>query len=340
MGRALYQFLAGAGLFVQTYAVDPSTFTLWQRTRHRLRRRYFKKPMCEIVLSDIAHQLRRGSYDAILSVATPLLFLEPLPRNARKVYFCHAPLAHERYFGDRERGLVDAEERFDAGLRIEKQVLAACDHVLVAWNTYEAFIRKHVWNESNITPHPGLGWYGCDPTDFRAQPSTSPAVVHLGGLSPYWAAASSLRLIARDLAPVPVDCYSPENLSRDDLQPLRFQGYAPDAGETAAKYQFGLNCVSTDELRQSAFSSKVLLYLSVGLPVLAPSWQRFAHQLQGVLAYREPAEVPLLVQTHSEAEVWRSLSRDALHQSQNLQWHRVLAPLLPILQFEGRLPIR
>lgn len=279
-------------------------------------------------LRSLERKLARGRFDILMVVAQPQVFEITIPERTRTFYFCQAPWAHEQREKDRRRARADAEERFARNLERERRIFARADHVLVAWNTYEAFLRANVYDGSNFVPHPLFGWYGCTPGAQRAQFATPPSIVHVGDLLPYWVNLPMLTRVASRLnarldfyGPTPADSVPPE---------ISFHGLATDLEATLLRYQLGLNCVTDEPLRRHAFSSKVLLYLSAGLPVLSPEWQELSHQLAGVVSYTE-GSLPAVIARAGEPSFWKQLADAAYDQAQALSWDRVLAPLDELL---------
>jgi hypothetical protein len=103
--------------------------------------------------------------------------------------------------------------------------------------------------------------------------------------------------------------------------------------DVLTNYQFGLNTLSKDIFRQNHFSSRVLAYLSYGLPVLSPDWMKFSTTLKGVLPYNEDNFLEV-VEEYSEYEKWAKLSDAAYQQALELDWREVLKPLQRIIPAE------
>jgi len=279
-------------------------------------------------LQALERRLASDRFDLVMIVALPQALEIAIPERARTLYFCHAPWAHEQREKDRQRGRADAEERFARNLERERRILARADHVLVAWKSYETFLRANVYDGDNIVPHPLFGWYGCTPLPHRAKFASPPSLVHVGDLLPYWVNLPLLTRVASKVT-ARLDFYGPT--SADSVPPeISFHGLATDLEATLPRYQLGLNCVTDEPLRRQAFSSKVLLYLSAGLPVLSPEWQELSHQLAGVVPYNEDSFPSLIAET-GEPSSWNQLADAAYDQALALSWERVLAPLDELL---------
>jgi hypothetical protein len=291
--------------------------TSLEMVKHRLMSRFDGQSIYECFCRDLASVLRRRGYPVVIAVEKADIFFERLAPGTGRLYFCQSPLAHERYYRRLYRDDPHAEQMLHKDVAWLRAMYEASDAVTFAWNTYESFVRERVYNGSNIVSHPGLGWYGCEPQVQRARYRAEPALVYLGNIAYF----SNPELLARltALLSYPLDCYGPIHVPEDGL---RYFGYAEDEWETLRRYQFGVNTVSMDPVRLAGFSSKVLAYLSVGLP--------FSHQVEGVVPF-ELEDLPALIEEYRVPEAWHALSDAAYEQANALRWGKVLQPLLDLL---------
>jgi hypothetical protein len=147
------------------------------------------------------------------------------------------------------------------------------------------------------------------------------------GLIEYWSNPSLLIELTRR-SPFPLHVYGKINVP---LPGVEHFGYVEDEWELLRKYHLGLNTVSMDPLRKTGFSSKVLTYLSLGMPVISSDWQNFSHQVSGVVPYKLENFVEL-VERHHDPLVWQELSDQAYAEAQELHWDKILAPFLDLLR--------
>ena len=151
-------------------------------------------------------------------------------------------------------------------------------------------------------------------------------LIYLGFID-YWSNPSLLKRLT-ELAPFPIHCYG---RSVVPIAGINHFGHVPDEWKLLDRYHLGLNTVSTDLLRIAGFSSKVLNYLSVGMPVFSPDWQEFSHQVEGTIPFEEENFIELAEKYHNP-EAWQELSDAAYMQVQELRWQKVLIPFLDLLK--------
>jgi hypothetical protein len=323
MTSAFYDFLVKSGYDVALFYCNLPP----QPERGWLGRFRRQPPVTkEAHLAAIAAQLREQHFDIVLGIENGEIFLEKLP-PCRRIYFANAPWAHEEYFS-----LASTNQPFDldAIRRLQERelaVFAAVDVLAFAWNTHVTYVRKHLYNGANLIEHPGLGWFGCTPRQKSCGYWYPPSLVFLGWMERYWV---NMELLARLSASIPyvLDTYGPQ-APRPERN-LRYKGVAPNE-EVVAGYQFGLTTATSEPLRQWGVASKVLTYLEFGLPSLAPEWQLFSHQLDGVIPYNAQ-NFPALVEEYSERDKWEAISRRCREQAAALAWDNVLRPLIPLLE--------
>lgn len=320
-------FLESHGVSADVY--DIREISWWFRQKHRLLWRFDHLTVSGRGKNDLAKRLRAKKYPVIIAVESGDIFYETSLGDARKVFFCHAPIAHEMYYRNIYRNVPDPDALLQLDLETERKIYRSSDFVTVAWNTYEKFIRENVYDEPNLVSHPGLGWYGCDPQSQHANYCKTPRIAYIGSLG--WYSNPELLSMISSESNYSIDSYGVINdRDRPKLNGIQYKGMADDEYETLRKYQFGLNTVTTDPVRISGFSSKVLAYLSVGLPTLSPDWQLFSHQVRGVIPY-VPASFNELIERYRDEVAWNAIAKEAIEQAYELEWNRVLNPLLDIL---------
>jgi hypothetical protein len=323
LGQQLRRFLEAQGIQVDFY--DGNLYTLRAIQKQKGGDIPQNKPILKSVLEEIAASLREKKYPLVIAIEREDIFLEELHPETKRFYYCTCSLSYERYYGWLSEGDPNADKKFQHALEIEKNIYQSADVIIFAWNTYEDFVCKHVYNGSNIATHPGLGWYGCEPNLPRVQYPDFLQMVYLGHIY-YW---SNPELLAEliSLASFPIHCYG---RSKSSVSKLDHRGYAKNKYAVYDKYAFGLNTVSVDPLRQAGFSSKIFSYLSVGLPAFSPTWQRFSHQVRGVVPY-DVNTFSQLAENNYQRDAWQILSNEAYGQAQDLSWEIVLTPLLDLL---------
>jgi hypothetical protein len=323
LGTHLKRFLESKGINVDFY--DGNLHTLRQIQKQRSLPVGERQPILKLVIQEIARSLRERKYPLVIAIEREDLLLEELPAETRRFYYCTCSISYERYYGWLSEGDEQAEVKFQKALELERRIYQAADVITFAWNTYETFVRDKVYDGPNIVSHPGLGWYGCEPQDQRVQYQDDMKMVYLGNIF-YWSNPDLLGQLTA-LAPFPIHCYGRTYVP---VPGITHKGYAKDMWETLEEYPFGLNSVSTDPLREASFSSKVMAHLSVGLPTFSPSWQRFSHQVDGVVPFEIENFVNLVKEYH-QPETWRILSDEAYEQAQTLRWEEILEPLVELL---------
>jgi hypothetical protein len=152
------------------------------------------------------------------------------------------------------------------------------------------------------------------------------SIISLGNLNSYWSNKELLSNLTK-ISPFRIDVYGKYQPSK--RYKLNYKGYASSL-DLLYYYQFGLNTVSKDIYRQNHFSSRVLGYLSYGLPVLSPDWMKLSHELKGVLPYNENNFLEVL-EKFSDPQEWVKKSNEAHDQAVELNWNEVLKPLDKII---------
>ena len=320
----LRRFLESCGIQVDFY--DGNLYTLREFQRQGADPSLGKVPILKRVLQEIAFQLNEHKYSIIIATEREDIFLEQLPDCSRRFYYCTIPFTYDHYYRWLYNGDPEAENKLHKALEIEHRIYDSADIITFAWNTYENFVRKNGYNGNNIFSHPGLGWYGCEPRKKRVEYQEVLKLTYLGHID-YWSNPKLLEDLT-ERTPFPIDCYGRTHVP---ISGINHFGYIQDEWEILKKYQFGLNTVSTDPLRKAAISSKVLTYISAGLPALSPEWQISSHQIAGVIPYNIENFVEL-VENHHDRDVWQNFSDMAYAQARELRWEKILLPYVELLK--------
>ena len=274
----------------------------------------------------LVENAREAQCDAVIAVEQGEILLHDLG-GARKIFYANAPTGHEAYFQLAKRPGPFDWEAYRTACQKEIEYYQASDVVIFCWNTHAEYVKRYVYQGSNVVLHPGLGWYGCKPQARRAQYSYPPFIAYLGAITAYWNNAELLSRLSRDSL-YAIHCYSPT--APPVGLGLHYQGFAKSL-DILCNYQFGLHTATSDLVRRYGFASKVMTYLSYGLPTFSPEWQLLSHQLRGVIPYNEESFSALLEDAVEPAR-WQELADMAYEQAQELEWSRVLEPLLSLLR--------
>lgn len=286
------------------------------RYRERIIRRNFQT---------LLDNVRQSRCDVIIAVEQGEILLYDLG-GARKIFYANAPTCHEVYFQFARSSRPFDLEAYQTACEKEVAYYQAADAVIFCWNTHVDYVEKHVYQGSNIVRHPRLGWYGCEPQSKRAQYGYPPLIAHVGLVTASWNNAELLQRLDRSV-PYAINFYGKYPIPAD--LKLRYQGFA-ESLDVLSHYQFGLHSATKDLVRRFGFASKLMTYLSYGLPSFSPEWQMVSHQLEGVIPYNEENFEELLENATKPAR-WQELADMAYEQAQELEWSKVLQPLLPLL---------
>lgn len=327
--RALVKFLQSTEhevLHFDYYYLGPHTWLqnfIQRSLRWRLGLRY-KKWLIRNEFESIVEAVKNARCDVVIAVEQGEILLQNL-NGARKIFYAQAPTSHEIYFKlAKYMGAFDWQV-YRTTCKNEVEFYRASDSVIFAWNTHAEYVKHYVYQGNNIVLHPDLGWYGCTPQKQRAKFGYPPFIVYMGVITAYWNNAKLLSNLAHSV-PYAVHCYG------SDMPPakleLSFQGFA-DSVDILCNYQFGLHTASCDLVRRQGLASKVLTYLSYGLPSFSPEWQLMSHQLHGVIPYNV-SNFPSLLESYLEPTRWQEMADAAYEQAQELEWSKVLQPLMSL----------
>ena len=323
LGTHLKSFLESKGIRVDFYDGNLYTLRAYQRVKNINPKE--RPSNLKMVLQDMARSLKEKEYPLIIVIEREDILLEELSPKSKVIYYCTCTISFERYYGWLYEGDQKAEEKLKRVLEIERQIYHLADAVIFAWPTYEAFVKRNVYDGENIVSHPGKGWYGCEPDLKRVAFQSKLNMIYLGHIF-YWSNPELLAQLTA-IAPFPIHAYGKANVP---VPGIEYFGYAPDLDRLLNKFAYGINTVSKDPLRHAGFSSKVLTFLSVGLPVFSPDWQEFSHQVSGVIPYNEKNFLQLVDENFSRQR-WQQLSDAAYEQAQELSWTKILGPLLDLI---------
>ena len=288
----------------------------YQRARARLdghEERHMKK-----TADFLEKRVKKMGCDVLICIETQLSYVLTRHLNCLKIFSCESILADELYFS---KDLSDLERSRNLR-KMELEIIMNSDYVLFPWETTENYVRKHLWQGNNLI----TVRHGCNPSKTRASYFFPPSLVSLGSVGFYWSNRELLSYLTH-LSPYRIDVYG-HYKPPGDLA-INFKGVAPSMN-VLSNYQFGLNTISKDIFRQNHFSSRVLTYLSYGLPVLSPDWMKFSYALKGVLPYNEDNFLEI-VEEYSDFEKWVKISDEAYQQALKLDWREVLKPLERII---------
>ena len=284
----------------------------------------------EIILEQVQTEIRLRPCDLLIAVGDGEILLRDF--DCPKIFFCEAPVAHEEYFtyAARQSFIANDLEWIERIRQEERAIFQVADYVLIAWKSYEHYIRTYCDHLSDlldkIVTHPGKGWHGCYPQEKRAAYTRPPSIVRLGGLERYFNNMSLLSSLTR-MCPYILDVYGSPT-PRPEYG-LRYKGIMPTT-DGLLQYQFGLNTVTKEVLRRNGFSAKVLTYLSYGLPVLFTEWEKFPHELEGCIPYNQENFLDVIEECADE-QTWQELSDAAYEQAKELAWDKVLEPFLEVV---------
>lgn len=328
--KPLEKFLRATGYEVvlfNYYYLGPHT-ALQKRIRQLLGWRWgwrYREWLVQRDFQTLLENVRQARCDVIIAIEQGEILLHDLG-HVRKIFYANAPTGHEVYF-QFARSLRPFDlETYQTACEKEVAYYQSSDAIIFCWNTHIDYIEKYVYQGANIVRHSGLGWYGCDPQPRRAQYNYPPLIAHIGLVTAYWNNVELLKRLV-DNVPYAVNFYGKYSILTE--YGLRYQGFA-ESLDILCQYQFGLHSATKDLVRRYGFASKLMTYLSYGLPSLSPEWQLVSHQLEGVISYNEE-NFRSLLEDLINPERWQELANNAYEQAIQLEWSKVLAPLLDIL---------
>jgi hypothetical protein len=257
--------------------------------------------------------------DVLICVETPLSYVLTRDLSCLKIFSCEALEADELYFSKNFSDL----KRFRKFREMELEIIMKSDYVLFPWETTLNYVKKYLWKGPNLITLR----HGCSPRKKRASYFFPSSIVSLGNLGSYWSNGELLSYLT-NLSPYRIDAYGKYKPPHKLV--INFKGFASSM-DILNNYQFGLNTISKDIYRQNHFSSRVLAYLSFGLPVLSPDWMKFSSTLKGVLPYNESNFLEV-VEKYSDFNEWVKISDAAYQQALDLDWSKVLLPLGKLIE--------
>lgn len=266
----------------------------------------------------LERRIKDERYDVVIGVETPWSYVLTRDLGCLKIFSCESLESEELRFSHK----VGDSERIQNLRKMELEMLRESDYVIFPWKTTENYARANFFDGKNFVTIN----YGCYPQRTSASFSSPVSIVSLGCLGFYWSNRELLSYLTK-VSRCAIDVYGryrpPKRYS------LNYRGFAPSLN-VLANYQFGLSTISKDVYRQNHFSSRILTYLSFGLPVLSPDWMKLSHELRGILPYNENNFLEV-VDRNSEPDAWNKLSKDAHEQAAELDWSEVMKPLLKLV---------
>ena len=318
---AYKNFLVSQGHTVNTIQFPEDSFSskLWYYYQRGLARLMgHEKRHMQKTADRIEKHIKNERYDAVIGVETPWSYVLTRDLECLKIFSCESLESEELRFSQK----TDDSERIQNLREMELELLKKSDYVIFPWKSTENYARKNFIDGKNFVTIK----YGCNPQRETALFSSPISIVSLGNLGFYWSNKELLSYLTK-VSPQTIDVYGSYKPSKKYL--LNFKGFAPSLN-VLKNYQFGLSTISKDVYRQNHFSSRILTYLSFGLPVLSPNWMKLSHELEGVLPYNENNFLEV-VERNSERNIWNKLSNEAHKQAVKLDWNEVLKPLLKIV---------
>jgi len=271
------------------------------------------------IIDKLENKIKDENYDVVIGVETPFSYVLTRELGCLKIFSCESLEADELYFSKK----TDDLERIHTFREMELEILMKSDYVIFPWETTKKYVRKYIWNGNNfITIR-----YGCYPQDKTVSYFFPISIVSLGNLEPNWANKELLSYMTR-VSPYIIHVYGRYRPPRK--YHLNYKGFAPSL-DVLYNYQFGLNTVSKNIFRRNHHSSRIMSYLTYGLPVLSPDWITFSHELKGVLPYNEDNFLDIL-EEHSDRDRWEKLREEAIEQAHELDWNKTLKPLEKIIE--------
>lgn len=324
LGQALTQLLKARGHNLQVFYYNniPVSFKLY-----KVLARFGGSSPTESYTRYLAELVRKEKPDLLISIEGGDILLEDLPKNMRKAFLPQAPMSSEAYFTWASSKKPFDIKRFYDLKNKEIAMYEAADMIFYAWKTYEEFVRKYVYDSPKIISHPKYGWFGCEPQEKLVQYQYPVSIVFLGNLGYYWMNKELLSHLT-GVSPYVLDVWGAPK--PDEHYHLRYKGIAP-THDVLYDYQFGLVTVSKDLVRRWGWSSKILTYLSHGLPCLFPEWHRCGHELGGCIPYNEK-NFNEVVDGYIDRTVWEEKSKEAIEQARELAWPKILNPMIEILE--------
>jgi hypothetical protein len=261
-------------------------------------------------------RIKKEKFDVVICVYTEFSYVLTRDLDCLKIFSCES-LADELFF-DKSVNIQRARKFRE----MELEIMSKSDYVVFPWKTTEDYARKYIYNGSNLVTIR----FGCTPQEKTVSYFFPASIISLGNLNSYWSNKELLSNLTK-ISPFRIDVYGKYQPSK--RYKLNYKGYASSL-DLLYYYQFGLNTVSKDIYRQNHFSSRVLGYLSYGLPVLSPDWMKLSHELKGVLPYNENNFLEVL-EKFSDPQEWVKKSNEAHDQAVELNWNEVLKPLDKII---------
>jgi len=278
-----------------------------------------EKRLINKIADKIEKIIKKKNYEVIIGVETNYSHVLTKKLDCFKIFSYEAPQADELYFSKKR---VDIE-RVKNYRKIELDIMIKSDYVIFPWKTTENYVRKYIRNGKNFITIK----YGCYPKNKTVKYFFPPSIISLGNIKYYWANKKLISYLTK-ISPYIIDVYGKHKPERKHR--INYKGFARSL-DVFYNYQFGLNTISKDILRQNHFSSRIISYLAYGLPVLFPEWQKFPKELKGCIPYNEE-NFSEIIEKYSERDQWEKLSEEATRQGRELDWNITLKPLEKLIE--------
>lgn len=265
----------------------------------------------------LQRKIEQEEYDVVIGVETPWSYVLTRDLRCQKIFSCESLESEELYFSNKF-----SNNRVSNYRNIELEILKKADYVIFPWETTERYVRKNIHNGDNFLTIK----YGCNPQTQTAKYIFPISLISLGNIGFYWSNKELLSYLT-GITKNSIDVYGKYKPSKK--YNISYKGFAPSI-DIIRNYQFGLNTISKDIYRQNHFSSRILTYLSYGLPVFSPDWMKISFDLKGVLPYNRSNFIEIL-EEYSNQDLWEKMSKKAYEQALELDWNKVLAPLEKII---------
>ncbi len=196
---------------------------------------------------------------------------------------------------------------------MEDDALSNAGAVTFQWPSYTILAKEKNKSISNLFTAP----YGCTVKTKVARLQKDIRIVYIGNLIDKWTNPTLLGNLATSMKHT-LDIYSYNTPGDTDMRDC-YRGYANNL-DVLSNYQFGL--ITTDKHIPN-FSTKQLLYISYGLPILCPEWSRDSILESACIFYNE-TNINQKIHEFTNSTQWKVKHREALRLSKILNWNNTL----------------
>lgn len=262
--------------------------------------------------------LSKKKYDVIIGVETKFSQVLTKDLGCLKIFSCQSLEADERYFS-KQYSLADIHELRE----LEKDIMSSSDYVVFPWKSTENYVREYILDGKNFITIKTC----CYPQKNKVSYFYPFSIVSLGTIRSYWANRELLSKLT-EISPYIIDVYGKYKKKEGDN--INHKGFAKSL-DVFYDYQFGLNTISKDPFRRKHFSSRIMSYLSYGLPVLFPDWQEYPKDLGGCIPYNEDNFLEV-IKIYEDKDEWDKISEESYKQAHELNWKTTMQPLEKIIE--------